>query len=61
MDDMLALAYLLSRDDVDLLGVTTVTGEPVVRARLADMMCRLAGQEISKNGSPPMKSHTTDS
>ncbi len=46
MDDMLALAYLLARDDAELLGITTVTGEPVVRARLADMMCRLAGKDI---------------
>ncbi|MBE6611068.1 MAG: nucleoside hydrolase [Ruminococcaceae bacterium] len=46
MDDMQALAYLLARDDVKLLGITTVTGEPIVRAKLADMMCRLAGRNI---------------
>ena len=46
MDDMQALAYLLARDDAELLGITTVTGEPGVRARLADMMCRLAGKDI---------------
>ncbi len=46
MDDMQALAYLLSRDDVELLGITTVTGEPIIRARLADMMCRLAGKDV---------------
>lgn len=45
MDDMQALAYLLARDDAELLGITTMTGEPIVRARLADMMCRLAGRE----------------
>ena len=46
MDDMQALAYLLSRDDVRLLGITTVTGEAEVRAKLADIMCRLAGKDI---------------
>ena len=46
MDDMQALAYLLARNDVELLGVTTVTGEVEVRGMLADMMCRLAGKEV---------------
>lgn len=46
MDDMMALAYLLAREDVELLGITTVTGEPEVRAALADMMCRLAGKDV---------------
>lgn len=46
MDDMLALGYLLAREDVELLGITTVTGEPEVRAALADMMCRLAGKDV---------------
>ncbi len=46
MDDMLALGYLLARDDVELLGITTVTGEPEIRAALADMMCRLAGKKV---------------
>jgi len=46
MDDMQALAYLLARRDVTLLGITTLTGEPIVRAKLADMMCRLAKKDI---------------
>ncbi len=42
MDDMQALAYLLSQPDADILGITTVTGEAIARAELADMMLRLA-------------------
>ena len=42
MDDMQALAYLLSQLDADILGITTVTGEAIARAELADMMLRLA-------------------
>ena len=44
MDDMQALAYLLAQPDADILGVTTVTGEAIARAELADMMLRLAGR-----------------
>ena len=44
MDDMQALAYLLAQPGADLLGVTTVTGEAIARAELADMMLRLAGR-----------------
>ena len=47
MDDMQALAYLLSRSDTEILGITTVTGEPVVRAQLADLMCRLVHRDVS--------------
>ena len=46
MDDMQALAYLLARDDAEILGITTVTGEAAVRAELADMMCRLAEKKV---------------
>lgn len=46
MDDMQALAYLLARPDAKILGITTVTGEPVVRAQLADLMCKLAKKDI---------------
>ena len=45
MDDMQALAYLLAREDAELVGITTVTGEADVRAKLADAMCRLAGKD----------------
>ena len=45
-DDCMALAYLLHQSEIDLLGITTVTGESVRRAMLADSMCRLAGKRI---------------
>jgi len=45
-DDMQALGYLLARQDVELLGITTVCGEAVIRAQIADLMCRLAGKTI---------------
>ena len=44
IDDALALAYLLREERCDLLGVTTVTGEPVKRAKLASALCIAAGR-----------------
>ena len=44
IDDALALAYLLREKRCDLLGVTTVTGEPVTRAKLASALCIAAGR-----------------
>lgn len=44
IDDAVALAYLLAQPRCDLLGVTTVTGEPQARARLADAVCRAFGR-----------------
>jgi purine nucleosidase len=44
IDDAVALAYLLARPECELLGITTVTGEPVERARLADAVLRAAGR-----------------
>lgn len=46
VDDAVCLAYLLSHPDCELLGITTVTGEPVKRASLASVICRAAGREI---------------
>lgn len=45
IDDAVALAYLLAEPRCELLGITTVTGEPLERARLAHAVCRLAGRE----------------
>lgn len=45
IDDAICLAYLLAHPDCDLLGITTVTGEPIERARLASAICRAVGQE----------------
>jgi len=45
IDDALSLVYLLRHPRCELLGVTTVTGEPVRRAMLADAICRRVGRE----------------
>ena len=44
IDDAVALSYLLAQPQCDLLGITTVTGEPVKRAEVASAICRLAGR-----------------
>ena len=46
IDDAVALAYLLANPECDLLGITTVTGEAELRARLASVLCKLAGKDI---------------
>ncbi len=46
VDDAVALAYLLSHPDCELLGITTVTGEPEKRASLASVVCKAAGKDI---------------
>jgi len=45
IDDALALAYLLRQPRCDLLGVTTVTGQPLLRAEMVSAMCRKAGRD----------------
>lgn len=42
IDDAVALAYLLSQERCELLGITTATGEPQRRAEMASAMCRHA-------------------
>lgn len=44
IDDALTLSYLLSRNDVDLLGISTVTISTLERAKLAAAICRDMGQ-----------------
>ena len=46
VDDAVALAYLLSHPACELLGITTVTGEPEKRASLASVLCKAAGKDI---------------
>lgn len=46
VDDAVALAYLLSHPDCELLGITTVTGESEKRASLASVVCKAAGKDI---------------
>ena len=45
IDDALALAYLLRQPRCELVGITTVSGEPQRRASLADAVCRAGGRE----------------
>lgn len=42
IDDAVCLAYLLAQRDCDLLGITTVSGEPVQRARIASAIVQAA-------------------
>ena len=44
IDDAVCLAYLLAEPRCELLGVTTVTGQPQLRASLADAVCRAGGR-----------------
>jgi purine nucleosidase len=46
IDDAICLAYLLHKPECNLLGITTVTGEPVKRAMIASSLCRYAGKKI---------------
>ncbi len=45
IDDAVALAYLLQQPDCELVGVTTVSGEPRARAEMASAMCRHVGRD----------------
>ena len=46
IDDAVALAWLLANDDCDLVGITTVSGQPVERAKLASVLCEVSEQDI---------------
>jgi inosine-uridine nucleoside N-ribohydrolase len=46
IDDAVCLAYLLARPDCELLGITTVSGEPEQRAMITSALCKLAGKQI---------------
>ena len=46
VDDALALAFLLNRDDCDLLGLSTVTEIEDQRAQLASILCRVADKNV---------------
>lgn len=46
IDDAICLTYLLANSNCDLLGITTVTGEPEKRAMIASSLCILAGKDI---------------
>lgn len=46
IDDAVCLAYLLAQPEVELLGITTVTGEAERRAMMASTQCKAAGCEV---------------
>jgi inosine-uridine nucleoside N-ribohydrolase len=46
IDDAVCLAYLLANPRCDLLGITTVTGEPEQRACLSSVLCTVAGIDV---------------
>ena len=46
IDDAVCLAYLLCQPECDLLGITTVSGQPYERAMLASAVCRAAGKQV---------------
>lgn len=46
IDDAVCLAYLLREPACQLLGITTVCGEPEKRAAVADALCTAAGEDI---------------
>ncbi len=45
IDDAVALAYLLKQERCELVGITTVTGDTVQRAAMAEIVCRAGGRE----------------
>ncbi len=46
IDDAVALAWLLANPECELVGITTVSGQPEVRAKLASVLCKVAGKEV---------------
>lgn len=46
IDDAICLAYLLANPACELMGITTVTGEAEKRARLASVLCKVAGKDV---------------
>lgn len=44
IDDAVCLAYLLSNPECEIVGITTVSGEPVERAKLASCLCNASGK-----------------
>jgi inosine-uridine nucleoside N-ribohydrolase len=46
IDDAVALAWLLANPECELVGITTVSGQPMERAMLASALCRAAGKDV---------------
>jgi len=45
IDDTVCLAYLLCQKQCEILGITTVSGEPVTRAKLASAFLKATGRD----------------
>lgn len=54
IDDALTLAYLLAQPACDLLGITTVTAEPIDRAKLASAIAYGRGIPIAAGAARPL-------
>lgn len=46
IDDAICLAYLLKEPQCELVGITTVCGEPEKRAAVADAICQTVGRVV---------------
>jgi len=46
IDDAVCLAYLLAQPRCELVGITTVTGQALRRAKMASALCRVAGRDV---------------
>jgi len=46
IDDAVCLAYLLAQPTCELLGITTVSGNTIERAKLASVLCKVAGKDV---------------
>lgn len=46
IDDAVCLAYLLANPACELMGITTVSGEPVNRAKMCSVLTHIAGQDV---------------
>lgn len=61
IDDAVCLAYLLRQPRCELVGITTVSGMPVERAKLASVLCRAAGKDdipIYPGTATPLLTHS---
>jgi purine nucleosidase len=45
-DDCMAIGYALASENIELLGITTVSGMPFKRAKFADTICQAAEKNI---------------
>lgn len=46
IDDAVCLAYLLANPECELMGITTVSGESLLRAQMCSVLCKVAGEEV---------------